>query len=164
MYNKTSGTDIPVCHLITMLEIHRRQLPHWTFEGAVYYITFRLFTGSLTTTEILLVLDHIKSGHGRFYSLYAVQIMPNHVHLILKPNENYSLSRIMKGIKGVTARLINIHRSSSGTLWLDESFDRIIRNQREFDEKLKYMYENPVSAGLVVNGDDYCGWFIGSWE
>jgi len=90
--------------------------------------------------------------------------MPNHVHLILKPNENYSLSRIMKGIKGVTARLINIHRSSSGTLWLDESFDRIIRNQREFDEKLKYMYENPVSAGLVDNGDDYCGWFIGSWE
>ena len=118
-----------------MLKIKQRHLPHWTIEGAVYFITVRLFTGSFTRDEITLALEHIKSGHDRFYNLFAVQVMPNHVHCILKPNEGYTLSRILKGIKGVSARLINHNRGSKGVIWQDESYDRIIRNQMELDLK-----------------------------
>ena len=142
------------------LKYHRRFLPHFELEGAVYFVTFRLIEGFLNREEMTIVLDHIKSGHEKFYNLFAIQVMSNHVHLILQPNEGISLSRIMKGIKGVSARLINRVRETSGSLWWDESFDRIIRNDMGFDEKLKYMYENPVRAGVVENPENYWGWYL----
>ena len=85
------------------LHIHRRNLPHWTLEGSTYFITYRLASGTLAPPEQQLVFDHIRAGHGKFYSLAAVVVMPDHVHLLLKPKPEYTLSRIMKGIKGVSA-------------------------------------------------------------
>lgn len=87
-------------------------------------------------------------------------VMPDHTHLILKPRGDMSLSRIMKGIKGVSARRVNALRHTSGSLWQDESWDRILRDAAEFDEKLQYMIYNPVKAGLVVNGELYDGWYF----
>ena len=129
-------------------------------EGSLYFVTFRLREGFLSREEVALVLGHIKSGQSKFYSLVAVQVMSNHIHLILRPNEGMAFSRIMKGIKGASARFINRARGTSGSLWLDESFDRILRNQRELDEKLKYMYENPLRAGMVEKPEDYPGWYL----
>jgi len=91
------------------LSITQRHLPHWTLAGSVYYVTFRLASGELATAERKIVLDHVKSGHARFYELAAAVVMPDHVHLILKPHDGFTVSRIMKGIKGVSARLLNQH-------------------------------------------------------
>ncbi|MBN2581208.1 MAG: transposase [Pirellulales bacterium] len=105
-------------------------------------------------------MEHVKSGHGRFYELAAATVMPDHVHLILKPLGNFDLSRIMKGIKGASARLLNQRRDTKGQIWQEESWDRVLRNGEEYEEKLKYMYENPVKEGLVVEGSEYDGWFF----
>ncbi len=86
--------------------------------------------------------------------------MPDHVHLLLKPLATFDLVRVMMGIKGASARLLNKHRKTTGRVWQQESWDRIIRDVAEFDEKLQYMYDNPVKAGLVVDGSTYEGWFI----
>ena len=109
-----------------------------------------------------MVLDHLKSGHGRFYNLAAVSVMPDHVHVIFKPQGDYTPSRIIKGMKGVSARLLNEHRHLNGRVWQDESWDRILRNAAEYDEKVQYMYDNPVKAGLVTDGESYDGWFFNS--
>ena len=63
--------------------------------------------------------------------------MPDHAHLILRPDRGYDLSRIMKGTKGATARRVNEARGKFDYLWQDESWDRILRNQDELDEKMK---------------------------
>ena len=129
-------------------------------QGAAYYITFKLKDGHLTGEEVRIVLEHIKSGQSRFYLLVAVQVMSNHVHVILTPKDGFSLSRILKGVKGVSAKLVNEYRGQSGSLWEQESYDRIIRNQIDFDEKLNYMYENPLKAGIAERPEDYQGWFL----
>ena len=136
-----------------------RNLPHWTLDGSVYFITFRLAQGSLSHEERSIVLQHLGSGDQQFYILAAAVVMPDHVHLLLKPILPYDLSRIMKGIKGVSARKINVHRKSSGTIWQDESWDRIVRDAGEFDEKLQYMADNPVEAELVRQIEDYPYWY-----
>ena len=87
-------------------------------------------------------------------------IMPDHIHLLLIPKEKYSLSNIMKGIKGVTARKINIIRRTSGSVWQNESFDRIIRDEDELNEKLNYMLYNPVKKNLTENPWRYHGWYL----
>jgi hypothetical protein len=61
----------------------------------------------------------------------------------------------MKGLEGASARSINRLLGTGGTVWQDESFDRIIRDDRELEQKLQYMYYNPVKAGLVGKPEDY---------
>ena len=142
------------------LIIKRRNLPHWTLEGAIYFVTFRLRVGVLSWPEQWIAFNHIIQGDGRFHILIAAVVMPDHVHLIFKPLKAFSLSRIMKGIKGVSARLVNKSRNSRGPLWQDESYDRIMRNVDELYQKIGYMYYNPVRAELVENPDEYPFWYF----
>jgi len=66
----------------------------------------------------------------------------------------------MKGLKGATARRLNQSRGTKGTVWQEESFDRIVRDQQELDEKLNYMFMNPVKAGLTSDPISYPGWYF----
>ena len=133
----------------------RRYLPHWALKGSVYFVTFCLAEGFLNEEEKTIVLEHIKSGANKFYHLFSTVIMPDHVHLLFKPIQPYGLSQIMKGIKGVSARKINLHRQTMGTIWQAESWDRIMRDDKEYSERLNYMANNPVKAELVKEIEEY---------
>ncbi len=143
-------------------KITRRHLPHWTMRHASYFITFRTRNGSLTVDEQITMLEHIKEGDGKFYELSGVIIMPDHVHAILSPHDDMTLSRIMKGIKGAGAHKINRLRHQRGPVWQDESFDRIIRDERDFSEKMQYMFNNPAKNGLTDDPWNYHGWYGGA--
>jgi REP element-mobilizing transposase RayT len=142
------------------LKIWRRNLPHRELAGSTYFITFRLKTGRLSTEEVSLVLEHIKKGDPAYYDLFAATVMPDHVHMILRPKAGVSLSRIMKGLKGVTARLINARRGRRGGLWQDESYDRIIRDDEEMEEKIGYIFKNALKQALCNDGWDYEGFYL----
>jgi REP element-mobilizing transposase RayT len=141
------------------LRITKRHLPHWSLQNATYFVTFRLDHGTMTTQEQIIVRDHIVEGHSQFYTLIAVQVMPDHCHVIFMADTGYDLEKIMKGIKGVSARKVNDSRSSKGRLWQTESFDRIMRNEKELNGKLLYMLNNPLEAGLAEDRWNYPGWF-----
>ena len=142
------------------LTITRRNLPHWKLEGSVYFVTFRLLRGKLTEPERAVVLEHLRSGDPQFYTLCAAVVMPDYVHLLIKPNPGFDLSRVMKGIKGVSARKLNEHRGTRGPIWQDESHDRIMRNEREFLQKLEYMANNPAAVGLITGDQVWDGWYL----
>lgn len=137
----------------------RRHLPHLTRAGATYFVTARLRAKALTPAEIGIVKDQLLAGDARYYELIAVQIMPDHFHILLRPRAGFSLHRVMKGIKGVTARRLNQLRRSKGRLWQDEYYDRIVRDQQELEEKIKYMFLNPVRAGLTAEPESFTGWY-----
>jgi REP element-mobilizing transposase RayT len=141
------------------LKITRRHLPHWSLNGSIYFVTFRSKVPPFEENERKIILDHIKAGDGKFYSCYAAVVMPDHVHLLIQPFDSYTLSRVMSGIKGVSAYKINRHRRAKGTVWQHESYDRIVRDAQEFDEKLNYMYNNPLKTGLTDDPSTYVGWF-----
>jgi len=67
---------------------------------AVYFVTFRVKDGSLSPDELKIIFDHILAGNGRFYLLISLVLMPDHGHIIFKSFPQYSLQRVMKGIKG----------------------------------------------------------------
>jgi REP element-mobilizing transposase RayT len=143
----------------TGFQARRRRLPHWTADGGTYYVTFRLRSRSLSEPEQVVVRDHIRTGDGRFYDLAAAVVMPDHAHVILRPRDEYTLSRVMQGIKGASARMLNALRGTSGQVWRDESYDRILRDGDEYEEKLNYMLNNPVKAALCTGGWEYVGWY-----
>jgi REP element-mobilizing transposase RayT len=142
------------------LKITRRHLPHWTMDDSIYFVTFCTQTTAITENEQRIVLDHIKEGDGTFYDCYAAVVMPDHVHLLFKPKDGVTMSRVMKGIKGVSAHKVNQNRNTKGVIWQKESFDRIVRDGNEFDEKLNYMYNNPLKKELTGNPDNYIGWWF----
>ena len=141
------------------LVITRRHLPHWIIRGAIYFVTFCARDTSFDPDEQRIVLQHIIDGNGNFYDCFAAIVMPNHVHLLLRPIHHYTLSRVLHGIKGVSSHKINIHRGTKGRIWQNESYDRIVRNNREFYIKLRYMFRNPVKKGLTTNPSQYVGWY-----
>jgi putative transposase len=40
-------------------------------------------------------------------------------------------------------------------VWQQSFYDHVIRNRKEFDQRLDYLYNNPVKAGLVEKPEDH---------
>ena len=98
-----------------------------------------------------LVESTILNEHGKSCDINAWVIMPNHVHVLLRPLEGHDLAGIMKRIKGVSARKINQFTGREGTVWQSDYFDRFIRDEDDFLRKIYYIENNPVKAGLVTD-------------
>lgn len=97
---------------------------------------------------------------GKRLLLHAAVIMPTHVHLVLEPIKNHDLSRLLQGIKGASAWEANKRLGTAGTFWLDESFDHIVRSEKQYQRLVRYIADNPVKAGL--REDEYWLYLGGS--
>ena len=42
-----------------------------------------------------------------------------------------------------------------GTVWQSERYDRINRNEQEFQDTWEYIRQNPVKAGLSATPEEY---------
>ena len=99
--------------------------------------------GAYLNTKILLELfDYFQSREGQLYILAAFCIMPNHVHLLIKPLA--ALPVVMRMIKGSTARSINQILKQHGPFWAPDYFDRLIRNEQHFRVIYEYIKNNPL--------------------
>jgi len=140
---------------------YRRRLPHFQKHGAPVFVTFaKLMRGPFTSDACALVFKHCRHDHNKKYLLHAVVVMPDHVHLLLRPLPDesgwpYSLPLILKSLKGASARSVNKVMGTEGPVWQDESFDHVLRNDENIREKMEYIRQNPVRKGLVTKPGDY---------
>jgi REP-associated tyrosine transposase len=90
-------------------------------------------------------------GH---YQLGPFVVMANHVHVLLLPST--PPSRLLKSLKGVTARNANRVLGRTGeSFWQRESYDHWVRDEHEWTRIATYIENNPVKAGLVSNPENY---------
>ncbi len=137
----------------------RHHLPHHQMGGSTYFVTFRSARGVLPDQALAALRDHLSEGHGGLFDLAFGVIMPDHVHLLLRPRPHspglwHDLGAIMKSIKGGSARKINRILGTERAVWQKESFDRIVPDDAEFEQKWDYMVNNPRKAGLVEDSED----------
>ena len=103
-----------------------------------------------------LVANAVRFFDGDRYRLDAWIVMPNHVHAVLWPMPNHTLSVIVQSWKRFTAREANKLLNHTGQpFWQPESFDRWIRNDEEHARCCRYVVNNPVKAGLCAVAE---GW------
>jgi putative transposase len=102
-----------------------------------------------------IVVDSIYKGvELKHYELGAWVVMPNHVHLLIKPV--IAPDRLLKSLKGSTARICNRLLGRTGEpFWQKESYDHWVRNPQEYGKIWIYVEMNPVKAGLVRDPRDY---------
>jgi REP element-mobilizing transposase RayT len=136
--------------------VSRRRLSHIDIGGAAYFLTFRLAAGQrspLSEVERTFVQEHIqRMGPG---SLSAFVVMPDHVHLLYLSAPGEKLSRTLQALKSASAhRLARLSRREA-PIWQHETFDRVIRGEREFEQTWRYIESNPVRAGLAPDAEGY---------
>jgi len=173
--------------------IYRKNLPHWEQAGSYYFITCRTNNGVVLSAKARnIVIDSISFHDGKKYKLYACVIMPNHVHLVIRPLEKvkgsfYSIAEIMHSIKSYSAKEVIELLNDTGkmpvlpklgkmpvlpnrgkmtvlpNIWLDENYDRIIRDENELFERMNYIVNNPIRKGLARNPKDYKWLYVKGW-
>ena len=95
-----------------------------------------------------IVRDALLHFDGERYDLGAWCVMPNHVHVILSPRGEHSLSDILHSIKRHSAREANKALGRDGEFWQKESYDHTIRDAEDYWNQLDYVMRNPKAAGL----------------
>ena len=161
--------------------MHRQR---YSEDGHARFLTFSCFHGH----RMLAIdqprqwfLEALKSARVEFgFDLWGWVIMPDHVHLLIFPRGGADIPAILHRCKKPVAdRVVGWLRQADSPLlqcMLDTQpsgkiahrfwqrgggFDRNIYSAQEAHEKLAYIHNNPVRAGLVEQTED---WPWSSWH
>jgi len=134
---------------------YTNQAEHWmdAGHGACW---FRQARWQNELVERLLHFQHER----HLTSCYVV--MPNHCHAVIQPWQGHELEDLLQGIKSLTTKAIHRKQGTSGSLWMQESFDRIIRDEEHLWRVIQYIGGNPGKAGLTP--EQAPRWIAPEWQ
>jgi REP element-mobilizing transposase RayT len=95
-----------------------------------------------------IVKDALRYFDCQRYDILAWCVMPNHVHVVVRPYPGHELRAILQSWKSFTANSINKLLGRNGALRQAEYFDHLIRDDDDLEHSIRYVLENPKSAGL----------------
>ena len=95
----------------------------------------------------------LKFFNGERYLLGEYVVMPNHVHAIVRPLADFALPEILHSWKSFSAKQINNLTGSSGKVWHQESFDRIVRSPDHLARIEAYIRDNPHAMAPDLHPD-----------
>lgn len=126
-----------------------------------------------------IIIESLKFCQREFgLVIYAWCIMSNHLHLIVS-SQGDCLSDIFRKFKSHTSKAIRdellygndsrrkwilpifseaadpIKRNKSYKIWIDGNHPVTLDNNFMLDQRLNYVHQNPVKAGLVTSPEDY---------
>jgi putative transposase len=130
------------------MAIPTRATSHGTFFISTQtYNRKRLFQVEATAQLFLDTLQHYRQeGH---YKLHAFVLMPDHIHLLLTPQQ-ITLERALMLIKGGFSRRLQ----SKLPVWQRGFTDRRMRDRGDFLTHQSYIHDNPVRARLCQQPED----------
>jgi REP element-mobilizing transposase RayT len=146
---------------VSFFKITRRNLPHWQEPERVHFITWRCKKDhTLSPEERTITLEALRYWDDRKWIIYAAVVMVDHIHALAQPliqgeSGTFDLGEIIHSVKSFSAHKINKKRGEKGSIWQDERYDRIVRDEAEFIEKWQYIRTNPVKNGLSQKPEDY---------
>ena len=141
--------------------------PREIYLNAEYHVIAKINRGefALESREIkdlfLIIVGRAKRKHS--FKLRNFVIMSNHIHLLIKPGTEESLSSIMQWILSVFAIAYNKKYNLKGHVWYDRFKSTVIKSYRQMLATFKYICNNPVKAGMVNTPEEYFYgglWFI----
>ncbi len=161
--------------------MHRNSQKRKYFEDTTYFITtvtkdrYPYFENEILCElfiEELRLCKEVKK-----FELYAFCIMPDHVHLLVKPGYEFNISKIIQFIKCHFSRnanilmgfnegavgqprlhidkfiKLNLNKINDSPLfqWQKSYHDHYIRNHKDYLHHYNYIINNPINDGLSEN-------------
>ncbi len=158
-----------------LIRFHQSRQTHFVTFSCYHHRELLITDESRELVES--ALERVRRSY-RLY-IYGYVVMPDHVHLLLSepqtqdnPNsgtlkpgfglsgstgwlnnpQEYPLADALKSLKqGVARRLIE----NAGHFWQKRYHDFNVRNRPQFVQKLRYIHDNPVKAGLCKRPEDW---------
>jgi len=148
-------------------------------ENLTHFLTITIiewidiFTKSQYFQIIIDSLKYCQKNKGLL--LYEFIIMTNHIHLIARAKEKYKLSQIISDFKKHTTReilkelekdnrkyILNLIKNSfskkkdyQNQIWQRENYPEPIINEKFLNEKIRYIYNNPLKKEYVTKQEDW---------
>lgn len=126
-------------------------------ESGIYHVIIRginrqnIFADDEDRIRFLETLDRYREETG--CELYAYCLMSNHVHLLVKENDE-RLSNFMKRVNGSYAYWYNWKYDHVGHLFQDRFRSEPVDDDAYFLTVVRYIHRNPLMAG-VTTGLEY---------
>ncbi len=128
-------------------------------ENACYHIYARgnqkqvVFIEKNDFEFYLKQLKHYKIKYS--FHLYGYCLMPNHIHLMGRPDVPKKLSNFMQGLQRSYTAYYNKKYNKVGHLWQGKFKAKLITKDQYALDCISYIETNPVRAKLVNNPKDY---------
>jgi putative transposase len=156
---------------------HRKGRKVYNTPYHAHFLTFScyrrqpLLLDTLPAQWTLECIDLARRETG--FALWAYVIMPEHVHLIIAPGDDYDISKILWRIKRtLTYRIVQYAKASQPELlerlacrqgnkithrfWQrGGGYDRNLWSPEHIHKMIRYVHENPVRRGLVNQPQDW---------
>lgn len=88
---------------------------------------------------------------GVRHHMHGFVIMPNHVHLAVRPFDGWEIEDLLQSWKGFTSREIAKITDKAGQLWQHDNWNRIIRDAAHWQRVMRYIARNSEKAKLHDN-------------
>ncbi|NDV46512.1 transposase [Paludibacter sp. 221] len=151
-------------------------------QDGLHFVTFQIvrwidiFTRRIYRDIVVESLCFCQQQKG--LEIYAFVIMSNHIHLVIRSSKG-DLSTTIKEFKSFTAKqilkaidtepesrrdwMLNLFefsakqhkRNEKHQVWTHENHAEIIYEDKFLLQKVNYIHENPVRAGIVEKAEDY---------
>jgi REP element-mobilizing transposase RayT len=133
-----------------------RRVEAWLDQG-MGSCALRAPSNAAIMSETLRYFDHQR------YELASYVVMPNHVHALVRPLacDLHPLETILQSWKQFAAKRINDQSGGTGSVWQEESFDRIVRDEEHLYRCVQYIGSNPARAKLST--DACLRWIQPAW-
>ena len=115
----------------------------------------------------LLKISIKKSIDNYKYELYAICVLPDHIHMLIKPYDISDYPKIIKQIKTYFSKNIDkndindyeLRKSSikkhEQDIWQRRYWEHTIRNDEDLYRHTDYIHYNPIKHGYVKNVADW---------
>jgi len=128
-------------------------------KGGRYFLTMCLEEGKTGLDTPKVFNASLQLGReieaSAAIQFYAIVIMPDHLHLLIRLLDKTKLEDFAKSFKG---RLSPVLRNL-GIRWQRGYFGRLIRDQDSVDVVVRYMLMNPYRKGLIDSSDKWPYWY-----
>ena len=151
----------------------------YRIEGSIFYITSNIYSRICIFTRPSFIIPIIDSLNYYRYQyackLLGYVIMPDHIHLLIWPQDTQIVTAFMRDLKRFTSGRITRQAKLEGKVdwvkqfeeagnetsradckvWQDSFWEQSIYTQEFLEQKLNYIHLNPVRAGLCAVPEEY---------
>jgi putative transposase len=134
-------------------------------EGYSYYLTIVTHRGNP------ILIDHIEALRESFreskkyyrYTIDAIIILPDHIHMIITPKQAKEYPKIVRAIKYNFSTKITQdeeqsmarHKKGMNPIWQKRYYEHTIRDEKDYLRCIEYMQNNPIKHGLIDNEEKW---------
>lgn len=101
-------------------------------------------------------LSYLREAAQKYsVAIHAYVLMSNHVHLLVTPVDEHSVSRMMQALGRRYVHYFNARHERSGTLWEGRYRSTLVDSETYLLTVYRYIELNPVRAGIVSHPSHY---------